>query len=279
MTRPVGIVVPAYRPDPERLATYLHALVERLDPAVVRVELDAPRERIRDRVGALPDRVEIASAGARRGKGTAITAGFEALAGAGSGPDADVDVDVLAFADADGSTPADSFASVVDAVLDGDADLATGSRRHPDAEVASHQTFARRRLGDGFAWLARRFLDERLYDYQCGAKALTVETWRAVRSHLYEPGFAWDIELVAVAAALDRRIVEVPIRWEDRPGSTVSPVRTTLRLARALVTARHRARLLREDRIHELLAARRPAEPSLVERLAAADAADVVEAD
>ncbi|QCC48579.1 glycosyltransferase [Halobellus limi] len=270
MNRSVGIVVPAYRPDPERLGGYLHALDEHLDPAVLRVEVDAPRSDLRERLGALPDCVEFSTADARRGKGAAITAGFEALSDA---------VDVLAFADADGSTPADSFAAVVDAVASGEFDLATGSRRHPDADVASHQTFARRRLGDGFAWLARRFLDVQLYDYQCGAKALTAETWRSVRAHLYEPGFAWDIELLSVAGALDCRIGEVPVRWEDRPESTVSTVGTTLRLARALVTSRHRARLLREDRVHELLDARRANEPSLVDRLAAAEAAEPAEAD
>ncbi|WP_336021713.1 dolichol-P-glucose transferase [Halobellus salinisoli] len=282
MTRAVGIVVPAYRPDPERLGGYLHALTERLDPAVIRVEADAPRSDLRERLGRLPDCVELATVDARRGKGAAITAGFEALlkGGASAGSDATArNVEVLAFADADGSTPADSFAAVVDAVTGGDADLAVGSRRHPDADVASHQTFARRRLGDGFAWLARRFLDEQLYDYQCGAKALTVDAWRAVRTHLYEPGFAWDIELVAVAGALDCRIAEIPVRWEDRPDSTVSTVETTLQLARALVTSRHRARLLREDRVHELLDARTRNEPSLVDRLAAVEAADAVEAD
>jgi hypothetical protein len=260
MTGSVGIVVPAYRPDADRLGAYLRALDDRLAPAVIRVELDAPRPGVRDRLGSLPECVEVAAADARRGKGAAITAGFEAL---------ESRVGVLGFADADGSTPADSVAAVVDAVTDGGADLAAGSRRHPDADVQSHQTFARRRLGDGFAWLARRFLDEGLYDYQCGAKALTTDTWRAVRPHLYEPGFAWDIELIAVANAVGRTIVEVPVRWEDHPESTVSTIGTTLRLARALVTARHRARLLREDRLHELLAARRGEVPSLVDRLAA----------
>jgi len=270
MTRPVGIVVPAYRPDTDRLGAYVRALDDRLAPTVIRVELDAPRPGARDRLAPLPDSVEVAVADGRRGKGAAITAGFEAL----------VDrVAVLGFADADGSTPADSFAAVVDRVLDGVADLATGSRRHPDADVRSHQTFARRRLGDGFAWLARRFLDEALYDYQCGAKALAVETWRTVRPHLYEPGFAWDIELIAVASALNCDVVEVPVRWEDHPESTVSTVGTTLRLARALVTSRHRARLLREDRLHTLLDAGRAEEPSLIDRLAATDAADPTEAD
>jgi hypothetical protein len=148
----------------------------------------------------------------------------------------------------------------------GEADLAVGSRRHPDAEIVSHQTFARRRLGDGFAWLARQFLDVPLYDYQCGAKALSVETWRTVRDHLYEPGFAWDIELVAVAGAFDRRVTEVPVTWEDHPRSTVSTLGTTLRLGRALVRSRHRARAIRQNRLHALVDRVRDTEVSLVDR-------------
>jgi glycosyltransferase involved in cell wall biosynthesis len=232
----VGVVVPAYRPDVARLTRYVEALVERLDPAAVRVELDAPTEETRDALTSLPPRVTVNAVPNRRGKGAAVTAGFEAL-----------ETEVLAFADADGSTPAESLAAVLAPVRDGEADLAVGSRRHPEATVASHQTLARRFLGDGFAWLARRLLDVQLYDYQCGAKALTAETWAAVRDHVHEPGFAWDIELVALTGALGRRVVEVPVRWEDQPGSTVSPVGTALRLARSLLTARRRARRLRRE--------------------------------
>ncbi|WP_416838897.1 glycosyltransferase [Haloferax sp. DFSO52] len=244
MMQSVGVVVPAYRPDPDRLVPYVHALVEALDPDAVRVELDAPLADTLDALDALPSVAVVNPVGARRGKGAAITAGFEAL-----------DTDILAFADADGSTPAKSMAHVVDAIYQG-ADLAVGSRRHPDATVASHQTVARRYLGDGFAWLARHLTEVPLYDYQCGAKAITAEAWADVRTHLYEPGFAWDIELIAVSGAFDHRIVEVPVVWEDQPNSTVSPVDTTLKMARGLVRSRHRARTIREDRIHSFIAAR-----------------------
>jgi glycosyltransferase involved in cell wall biosynthesis len=253
MTRSVGIVIPAYHPDVDRLGAYVRALHDAVAPEEIRVELDAATPDVRDRIAELP--VTLNEASSRRGKGAAITAGFEALS-----------TDVLAFADADGSTPASSIADVVAPVTSGDADLAAGSRRHPDATVQSHQTVARRYLGDGFAWLARRLLDVHLHDYQCGAKALTADAWARVRPYLHEPGFAWDIELLAVADAVDCRIVEVPVVWEDRPESTVSPVETTLRLARGLFTARHRARLVRNDRLHTLLDRSRDSSPALVDR-------------
>lgn len=249
----LGLVIPAYRPDVDRLRAYVEELVAELDPAEVRIELDASTE---ETVDALADLSAVVNAVPyRRGKGAAITAGFEAL-----------ETDVLAFADADGSTPATELARILDAITDGRAALAVGSRRHPDATVSTHQTFARRRLGDGFAWLARRLLAERLYDYQCGAKAITADGWEQVRGHLYESGFAWDIELVAMAGALELRIAEIPVEWHDRPGSTVSPIRDSFRLARTLVAVSHRAKQLRESRLHTAIARRRETPEALVER-------------
>jgi hypothetical protein len=253
MNRSLGIVLPAYEPDVDLLGPYVRALSDALDPAELRVELDAPSPAVVDALDALP--ATVTAVPERRGKGAAVTAGFEAL-----------DTDVLAFVDADGSTPVDSVADVVAPTLEGRADLAVGSRRHPDAEIRSHQTFARRRLGDAFARIASRLLDADLHDFQCGAKALTREMWLAVRDHLYEPCFAWDVELVAMAAALAYRIEEVPIAWEDRPGSTVSPLRTTLSMGQGLLVARHRAKRLQDSRLHDAIAARREEPPALVNR-------------
>ena len=249
----LGIVVPAYDPDVEVLVEYLGALRETLDPERLHVELDEGRQATVERLRGLG--VTVNNVWRRRGKGAAITAGFESL-----------DTDVLAFADADGSTGAESLADVVAAVTHGRADIAVGSRRHPDAEVTSHQTFARRFLGDGFAWLAGRLLAVDLYDYQCGAKALTAAAWERVRGHLHEPGFAWDVELVAMAGALGLRVEEVPLVWEDKPGSTVSVVRTPLELLETLLAARHRAKRLEDSLLHEAIAARREESPALVER-------------
>jgi len=253
MTTTVGLVVPAYRPDVDRLAEYVHALDKRLDPETIRIELDSPAAGVPRQLSELPATVNTVPY--RRGKGAAITAGFEALS-----------TDVLAFADADGSTPARWLDRVVQSVMTGDADLAVASRRHPESTVTSHQTFARRYLGDSFAWVARRLVDPNLYDYQCGAKAITKESWEEVRTHLYESGFAWDIELIAIAGALDLRVVEVPVEWQDEPGSTVSPIRTSLGMGRALLAARHRAKELSNSRLHAAIAERREEPSALVEK-------------
>ncbi|WP_181686149.1 glycosyltransferase [Halorhabdus salina] len=253
MSRSVGLVVPAYRPDVPALESYVAAIQSAVDPETVRIELDDPRDETIEQLETLD--VSVNAVPYRRGKGAAITAGFEAL-----------ETDVLAFADADGSTPAESLAAVIEPITADRADLTAGSRRHPEATIQSHQTFARRFMGDGFAWFARRMLDAELYDYQCGAKAISAPAWSEVRGHLFEPGFAWDVELVAIAGALDLRIAEVPITWEDKPGSTVSPVRTSLDLAGAVFAARHRAKRIRDSRLHRMIASRRSESTALVDR-------------
>lgn len=249
----LGLVLPAYRPELEVLMDYIEELRAELRPVRIRIELDAPGPGVVDRLNELEAMVNVSED--RRGKGAAITDGFEAL-----------DTDVLAFADADGSTPAGSMAEVVQPVRDGEVALAVGSRRHPDADVLSHQTFVRRRLGDAFAATARLILEPDLYDYQCGAKAISAAAWDRVRNHLYEPQFAWDIELIAMVAAFDLPIAEVPITWQDHPGSTVSPIGTSLALAWTLLAARHRAKLQRNDAVHTALDRLLGGQPALVDR-------------
>lgn len=256
----VGVVIPAFRPDVEQLSGFVRALDAAVADATIRIEIDAAESGAIAALRDLP--ATVAPSPERRGKGAAITAGFEAL---------EDRVDVLAFADADGATPAESVAAVLAPVVESRADVVAGSRRHPDADVRSHQTYLRRWLGDGFAWLARRLLAVDLWDYQCGAKAVDVAAWRAVRAHLYEPGFAWDVELVAMAGALDLSVVEVPVTWEDQPESTVSPIRTPLELLRALLAVRHRAQLVADHPLHSAIAARRGAPTALVDQVAAGD--------
>jgi hypothetical protein len=254
MGRTVGLVVPAFRPDVDALGTYVRELEARLEPAAIRVELDDPSPGTVDRLADLPATVNAVPA--RRGKGAAITAGFCAL-----------ETDVVAFADADGSTAVESVASIVDRVRDGDADLAIGTRRRSDSEVVTTQSPVRERLGDGFAWLARRLLSVSVTDYQCGAKAIDRTVWTDVGSRVRESGFAWDVELVALADALGYRVVEVPVRWVDAPGSTVAPIPTAVELAIGLARARHRSRRARGDRFHATIARGKPEPPTVMDTL------------
>jgi hypothetical protein len=234
----VGIVVPAYQPDISRLQQYIKAINKNISPNTIIIEIDSPEKDTERQFSDIPARVETVPY--RRGKGAAVTEGFEKL-----------ETDTFAFADADGATPTDSLADVIRPVQMSSADLSVGSRRHPRSDIDVDQTIVRQFLGSGFTWLAKTILPIKLFDYQCGAKAISANCWDKVREHLYESGFAWDIELIAIAGALDSQIKEVPIKWKDRPGSTVDPVWDSINLFKTLIIARHRAKQLSGDWFHK----------------------------
>lgn len=241
MAGDVGIVIPAYDPDPDRLVAYIGALATELDPARIHVELDCPTRAVT--TGVADTVATVHAMPSRRGKGAAVTAGFDRL-----------DTDVLAFVDADGSTPPESLAAVLDPIRAAGIDLSIGSRRHPQSDVRVHQSRIRRRLGDLFVKVARLILPVKLYDYQCGAKAVCAETWNLLREELVSPGFAWDIEFVTIADALGATVTEVPIVWDDQPGSTVELGGTTSEFAFALFRSWHRAGVIRGDPLNATLA-------------------------
>lgn len=253
MTDTLGIVIPAYRPHVDRLVEYVDEIETLLEPDTLRVELDDPEQETVDALEGLPTSVHTVEN--RRGKGAAITHGFERLG-----------TDVLAFADADGSARATSLQDVVHPVLADEVTLAVGSRRHPEATVTSKRGLLRKYLGDAFVLLASNVLDVELHDYQCGAKAIRRDAWNEVRHRLYEPGFAWDVELIAVTNTLEYPVVEIPIEWKHQPGSTVSPLVDSLDLWRALLVIRSRQHFHEGSSswtVHELSRRQKP----LVDRL------------
>lgn len=225
----VGIVIPAYRPHLPTLVEYVSDLRASVDPAEIRVELDDPTPEAVEALRSQPVTLDVASE--RRGKGAAIAAGFDAL-----------ETDSLVFVDADGATPASDVAAVVGA-LD-TADVSVGSRRHPDATVVESQSVLRATMGDAFAWLARRALPVRLSDYQCGAKAVSRPTWHRVRPFVRRMGYDWDVDFLAVAAVLGHHVVEVPVTWHDKPGSTVDPFGVAVTFLAALVDVNRRSKVL-----------------------------------
>lgn len=239
MTGSIGLVIPAYDPDVPRLISYLETVQSVVQPDEIRIEFDAPESHTvvegLSRVGVTVNAVE-----ERRGKGAAITHGFDQL-----------DTDILAFTDADGSTPATSLAEVIHGL--GRSDVCVGSRRHPEADVTRNQSIVRKSLGDVFARGARLLLGVPLHDFQCGAKAMTREVWQRISDHIYEPGFAWDLEVVGMAHVHGFEIVEIPILWEDQPGSTVDPVATAVELGTALFVVHHRMKVLSGSPTHQLI--------------------------
>lgn len=214
----VGIVLPAYKVDPEKLNEYIDRLQNVLSPDEIIIEYDQP-ENTRD----ISSNVNLQTFDRRRGKGAAIIHGFNEL-----------ESDILLFADSDGSVPVENLKDLVKAI-EGGADLAVGSRRHPNAESGYHQTYVRKILGDLLAKIAGTLLEPDLYDYQCGAKAIKKNKWNDIEDNLTKNGFGFDLELIFEAGKNNLKIKEIPVEWIDKPGSTVSIVSDSFKIGKVLV--------------------------------------------
>lgn len=96
-----------------------------------------------------------------------------------------------------------------------------------------------------------------LTDYQCGAKATSAAAWDRIREAMFESGFAWDVDVVDAAGRHGLVVQEVPIKWVDRAGSTVPPLRTSCELGCAILRIQRR-RCFDTDRSSSTRAGPRP---------------------
>lgn len=167
-----------------------------------------------------------------QGKGSAVKAGVGVAKG-----------DRLVFMDADLSADLRDLPRLVIA-LD-DADVALGSRSIAGSKVtyAQDRTIrkAQSKIFNGIACSLAGVLAS---DTQCGFKAFRADSAKLL-FHLVEgKGFAFDVEVLALAQLLELRIVEVPVRWVEAEGTTVRPIRDPLLMLRDLMRTRRRCRHL-----------------------------------
>ncbi len=210
---------------------------DRLDPAQVTALLSDPRVGVvlvddgsHDGTLALlqrlaeehPGRLDVVALPRNGGKGEAVRAGLRHALDRGA--------DVVGYLDADFATPPAEFHRVVEAIFDGPAIVALGSRVRLLGRRIERSPW-RHYLGRIFATLGSLALRLDVYDTQCGAKAFSRHP--ALLRALAEPfqsRWAFDLELLQrlLRDPHDplgpRDFVEVPLRqWHDAKGSKLRP--------------------------------------------------------
>ncbi|MFJ3903918.1 glycosyltransferase [Streptomyces sp. NPDC090025] len=151
-----------------------------------------------------------------RGKGAAVRRGIETSAAR-----------FIGFADADNATPVETLDRVMRLLRAGHGAV-IASRHAPGAHLAVEQGTLRRGGGALFRSLARLTLPE-IADTQCGFKFFPGTLARSIVRDCHVDGFAFDVELLAQVVKAGRDVVEVPVEWTDRAGSTFSARRDGLR--------------------------------------------------
>ncbi len=214
----VSIVIPA-RNEEARLPSTLQDLSSWMDQSGYRFEVLVVVEPGEDRT---PEVVrEAAERDSRilgvlnpvsRGKGYAVRTGMEQARG----------TKAHFFMDADFSVPPRFIGHFLNVLLaENGPDAAIGSRHLPASRIAIPQPLSRRLAGRMFNLAVRLSGIAPFQDTQCGFKAFRPAAARKLFPLLRTDGFAFDVELLWVAKQLGLSVVEEPVEWNNRVGSSV----------------------------------------------------------
>lgn len=156
-----------------------------------------------------------------RGKGGAVKYGIENATG-----------DYCLFMDADLSTDL----SAIDTLLPllGQYDLIIGSRHHKESKIPVKQPLKRRFIGKCCRFLVNKKLGFKYADTQCGFKCIRTSLAKKFVEKQIINGFAFDVEYLYIAKINNASVKEIPIIWRDDRGSTVSPVKSSIRFFKDL---------------------------------------------
>jgi glycosyltransferase involved in cell wall biosynthesis len=213
-TLDVTIVVPYYNPGPRLRSTVEH-MVRVLDSSEMTFEVIAVSDGSTDgshfTLEGLPESVVRRVVFDRNvGKGHALRVGL----GMGRGR-------YLGFIDADGDISPEFLAPFVTIMRTEQPDIIIGSKRHPESSV--HYPPLRRLYSWGYQHLIQLLFRLKVKDTQVGIKLVDRAVIADVLPLLRESRFALDLELLVLARRLGYdRIVEAPVRIEERFGSTIS---------------------------------------------------------
>lgn len=236
------LVIPAYR-DLVRLKPFLVSLCSALDISVMQgvrvlvVDDGSPGEE----QGALARFVdELRSRYSfvlpahllpkNLGKGGAVRAGWDRCDGWGW----------LGFVDADGAVPAREVVRLVRMTYQGDPGFCFFASRIRMLGYRVTRQVSRHLVGRVFATLSSLLLGLQVYDSQCGLKIIPAGAYAKVRPLLRSSAYTMDVELIAALAVAGVPMVEVPIDWDDVPGSRVSLLRDPWRMLLDLFAIRKR---------------------------------------
>jgi dolichyl-phosphate beta-glucosyltransferase len=127
------------------------------------------------------------------------------------------------FMDADGSTAITHLDTFLPEIEKGECDVVIGSRDIEGSYVQVRQPKHREVMGNMGNWLIRIVLGLWEYpDTQCGFKMLTDKAAQAIASRMVVDRFGFDFELIVLSQKLGFRIKQLPVRWLNEEGSTVS---------------------------------------------------------
>nr|HEX4316169.1 dolichyl-phosphate beta-glucosyltransferase [Kofleriaceae bacterium] len=233
----LSIIVPAYNEE-HRLLPTLEKLQAFLVAQPLRYEIVVVDDGSRDGTAALVERTAETMPSLRlvrqtpnRGKGAAVRMGMLAARG-----------QIRVMCDADGSMPPDQLPQLLAPIVACKASIAIGSRYAPGATTATPQPKYRVLWSRLCNKVIQRSLVPGVKDTQCGFKAFTAEAARELFAVARIDGWAFDLEILALARRRGFAIAEIGVAWQDDKRSRVNPLADMWKVIREALTIRRNLR-------------------------------------
>lgn len=136
--------------------------------------------------------------------------------------------DIIIIYDADAATPAKFIIEYYHLIEANNYDIIIGSRELGIKEKYIVQYEKLRRISGRIFTALSKIVITGFKDTQCGFKLFKKNVAKHLFSILAQSGYAWDIELLALANYHSYKLKEVPIDWYHQPGSKVSLIKDSI---------------------------------------------------
>jgi len=216
----LSIVVPAYNEE-HRITPTLRALHAYLVAQPLSYEIIVVDDGSKDETVSVVEReaqtiphLFVLRQTPNRGKGAAVRAGMLEARG-----------QIRVMCDADGSMPPDQLPRLLAPITACKAEISIGSRYAEGAKADVKQPRYRVLWSRLCNSVIQRSLVPGVRDTQCGFKAFTAEAARDLFSRARIDGWAFDLEILALARRDGFSIAEVGVEWKDDRRSRVNPIK------------------------------------------------------
>ena len=145
------------------------------------------------------------------------------------------------FLDADLSYPLSQVEPFLVPLIEGEADVVIGSRRLAGASSETAHSISRKCAAGVFSWLVKCLFGLDLTDTQSGFKCFTAAAADEVFSRQTIDGFAFDVEVLALARRQGFRIAELPTQFLKRGRSTLRLLHDGPAMLRELIRIKRNA--------------------------------------
>jgi glycosyltransferase involved in cell wall biosynthesis len=233
----LSIIVPAYNEE-LRLPPTLDRLARFLTTQPLRTEIIVVDDGSKDDTCGVVERamsrypnLRLVRQPQNRGKGAAVRAGMLAARG-----------QIRVMCDADCSMPPEQLPRLLAPIIACTAEISIGSRYVEGSRSDVKQPLYRVLWSRLANKVIQRSLVPGIRDTQCGFKAFTAEVARDLFSRAKIDGWAFDLEILALARRRGYAIQEVGVEWVDDRRSRINPLKDMWKVIREALIIRRNLR-------------------------------------